>query len=345
MHNIRLPAEWEPQSGVMLTWPHGLGDWQPWLQQVDQTFADLATQISRRQSLIISCYDESHQRHVRKLLSDAGADPERVRLYIAPSNDCWVRDHGPMTIDRDGQAVLLDFRFNGWGLKYPHDRDDQITKRLYAAGAFGNTPLESVDLILEGGSIESDGQGTLLTTRRCLLSMHRNGFDQQQLQQRLIGILGSQRILWLQHGYIVGDDTDGHIDTLARFCDPQTIAYQSCEDESDEHFAELNAMEQELKAFHTAAGNPYRLLPLPLPSTRFNSHHQRLPAGYANFLIINGAVLVPTYHDPADEIALERLRSVFPGREVIGVSCATLIQQYGSLHCVTLQLPQGVLSL
>ncbi len=337
-----LPAEWETQAGTLLTWPHAHSAWQPWLIQVEETFSELATQISHRQTVIISGYDADHCAHIQRKLATYGAQLERICLYEIPSNDSWARDHGPITIYRDARPVLLDFRFNGWGEKFPYHLDNQITQRLYAAGAFGTTPLQSVELIVEGGSIECDGQGTLLTTHRCLLSANRNGLTRQTLESRLGEILGIERFLWLQHGQLMGDDTDSHIDTLARFCDPETIVYQSCENEDDEHFAALDAMAGELRTLRTRHGMPYRLIPLPLPEAKFSAGGSRLPAGYANFLILNEAVLVPTYADPADKTALERLRSCFPTREVIGINCSILLQQYGSLHCVTMQLPRGI---
>lgn len=337
-----LPAEWELQAAVMLTWPHAASDWRPWLAQVDRTFTQLAAAISRRERVLIVCRDADHRAHVRNLLSTAGADLARCHHYLAPSNDAWARDHGPITVYRDGAPVLLDFHFNGWGGKFDYELDDRITARLHAAGAFGATPLQSVDLILEGGGIETDGQGTLLTTSRCLLAPTRNGLAREALEQRLAALLGVRRFLWLHHGQLSGDDTDSHIDTLARFCDARTIAYQWCDDVNDSDYPGLKAMEQELQAFRTAEGEPYRLVPLPWPRPRYGDDGRRLPAGYANFLIINGAALAPMYGDPTDEPALERLRACFPGREIIGVDCAPLIQQYGSLHCVTMQLPAGV---
>jgi len=240
--------------------------------------------------------------------------------------------------------MLLDFRFNGWGGKFPCELDDRITARLHESGAFGSTPREPFDLILEGGSIETDGLGTLLTTAECLLHPNRNGLDRASLERRLTETLGFTRYLWLRHGHLAGDDTDSHIDTLARFCDSRTIAYQGCADPADPHHEPLRAMAAELRAFRTPGGQPYRLIELPLPAARRDEKGDRRPAGYANFLILNGAVLVPTYGDPLDAIALERLGPCFPDREVIGIPCATLIRQGGSLHCATMQLPAGSLA-
>lgn len=328
----------------MLTWPHAQSDWLPWLERVEQTFVVLANEIRRREPLIISCYDESHRQHVQALLKVANSASDSVTLFGVPSNDTWARDHGPITVYRKGLPVLLNFHFNGWGDKFDWQLDDQITATLHQARAFGRTPLETVDLVLEGGSIETDGQGTLLTTRRCLLSHTRNGLTQAALEQRLTKELGMHHFLWLTNGYLLGDDTDGHIDTLARFSDPQTVAYQTCRDKTDPHYPILQAMAQELAAFRTATGEPYRLVPLPLPTAQLGANGERLPAGYANFLIVNGAVLVPTYNDLADDVALAQLSNCFPDRQVVGIDCSSLIQQGGSLHCVTMQLPAGVLA-
>lgn len=340
---VTLPAEWAPQDAILLTWPHADSDWQSWLDQADWTFATLAAAISRYQTVIISCLDLAHSRHVFELLTAANADLKRCQRYITPSNDIWVRDHGPITIYRSGQPVLLDFRFNGWGGKYRCDLDNQVTAWLHKLGAFGATPSEAIDLILEGGSIETDGQGTLLTTAHCLLNPNRNGLEQAALEQRLRETLGFTRFLWLRRGHLAGDDTDSHIDTLARFSDPHTIVYQGCANPADPHFEPLQAMAEELRAFRTVDEKPYRLIELPLPAARYAEDGKRLPASYANFLVLNGAVLMPTYDDPLDAVALERLRGCFPQREIVGISCTTLIRQYGSLHCVTMQLPSGVL--
>ena len=328
----------------MLTWPHAQSDWAPILHKVEPVFTAIAAAIARSETVLIACHDETVRAQVATRLRSAGIPDTRLRLYVAPANDTWARDHGPIAVLCQGETTLLDFGFNGWGGKYAHDLDNLITRRLHTQGAFGDAPLETVDLILEGGSIEVDGQGTLLTTTRCLLSATRNpGRTRVQIEAELAARLGLTRFLWLEHGYLAGDDTDSHIDTLARLCDTNTIAYVACDDPADEHYAELQAMERELQAFRTPAGAPYRLVALPWPRARFDDEGARMPATYANFLIINNAVLVPTYDDPADHAALERLQGCFPGREIIGIDCLPLIYQHGSLHCVTMQLPAEVL--
>ena len=328
----------------MLTWPHVHGDWAKHLKTVEPVFTEIARQVTRREMVLISCYDRAHREHIGELLTAAGLDMGRVILRTVPSNDTWARDHGPLTVLCRGETMLLDFGFNGWGGKYGYELDNQISRKLYSTDAFGMAPMQTIDLVLEGGSIEVDGSGTLLTTARCLLAPTRNPkLSKEQIEERLGTALGINRFLWLQHGYLAGDDTDSHIDTLARFCDSGTIAYVRCDDPQDEHFTELNAMEDELKAFRAADGRPYRLVPLPWPRAKLDEEGNRLPATYANFLIINGAVLVPTYEDPADNEALARLQECFPDREMVAINCLPLIYQFGSLHCVTMQFPEGVL--
>ena len=337
-----LPPEWAPQSGVLLTWPHAYGDWASRLATVEPVFTEIAREIAQRERALIACHDEAHQAHVRDTLAAAGVDMAQVILEVAPSNDTWARDHGPITVLCRGQAVLLDFGFNGWGGKYAHDLDNLLTRSLHQRGAFGAAPLETLDMVLEGGSIEVDGSGTLLTTTQCLLAPTRNPtLSKQEIERELADWLGLTRFLWLEHGHLEGDDTDSHIDTLARFCDVNTIAYVACDDPNDAHYGDLKAMEAELQGFRAADGSPYRLVPLPWPRARHDGD-RRLPATYANFLIINDAVLVPTYRDPADTVALARLRECFPRRTVIGIDCVPIVAQYGSLHCLTMQLPAAV---
>ena len=339
-----LPAEWSPQSGVMVTWPHTESDWAPVLPTVEPVFATIAAVISRFESVLIVCRDEAHRRHIATFLERTGVRDERLRLHLAASNDTWARDHGPITVFDGDRPLLLDFVFNGWGGKYPADLDNRINRALHAAGAFGAVELRQVDFVLEGGSIDSDGAGTLLTTTSCLLKPTRNpGQTRLDIEAALKRYLGIARVLWLQHGYLSGDDTDSHVDMLARFCDRRTIAHVSCDDPGDEHYGALQQMTAELCNMSTIEGEPYRLIPLPLPTAKYDYDGRRLPASYANFLIINDAVLVPQYDDPADTLAMARLADCFPGREMVPIPALPLIQQNGSLHCLTMQLPRGVL--
>jgi len=338
--NRRLPAEWEAQDGVLLAWPHEESDWRPYLDAVQPVFAEIVRQISRFEQVIIAAPDPEA---VRASIFERGADLKRVRIYQVETNDTWARDFGPITVQDEGAPRLLNFGFNGWGLKFPSDLDNRINRCLQGLRAW-KAPLETVGLILEGGSIESDGRGTILTTEECLLNDNRNPhLTREELEQELHGLFGSDRFLWLANGYLAGDDTDSHVDTLARLCPEDTIAYVSCDDPDDEHYPALQAMVEEIRAFRTRYGRPYRTVALPWPMARFDEEGTRLPATYANFLVINGAVLVPTYDDPKDAAALEAVSRAFPGREVIGVDCLPLILQHGSLHCVTMQLPEGTL--
>jgi agmatine/peptidylarginine deiminase len=329
----------------MLTWPHEDTDWADQLGRVEQLYADLAALIGRYEPVLNVCRDAEHAAAVRARIAAAGAAADSQRFGLAPSNDTWARDHGPIGVLTDaGEPLLLDFRFNGWGGKFAADRDDRITGTLSGSGLFGETPREPVDLILEGGAIETDGRGTLLAVTRTLVDPRRNpDLTRQAIERILAARLGVHRFLWLEHGAISGDDTDGHIDTLVRFCAPDTLCHARCTDPNDADFAQLHAMEQELRGFRDPQGNPYRLVALPTPEPVLDDDGERLPAGYANFLLINGAVLVPTYDTPADAEALDTFGRLFPERAILAVDCRPLIRQGGSLHCISMQLMQGVL--
>ncbi len=343
MH-IRLPAEWEHQSGVLLAWPHGHGDWLPQLGMVEPVYVELVTWITRFEPVVIVCRDADHRGHIQSLLSDVPASAGKIIYCDIPTNDTWIRDYGPITVMADGSPLLLDFAFNSWGNKYAWDKDNAATRHLHETGLFGDTPMETIKLVLEGGSIESDGRGTLLTTSQCLLSRQRNpDLDREEITRRLSQLLGVAKILWLNSGRLAGDDTDSHIDILARFCSPESIVYTHCDDPGDEHFTDLGRMEEELRALRTPHQTPYHLVPLPWPDAKYDASGRRLAATYTNFLIINQAVLVPVYHDPADERALRTVEECFPGRTVVPIFSTPLIHQGGSLHCSTMQLPRGVL--
>jgi agmatine deiminase len=337
----RLPAEWEDQDGVLLAWPHERTDWLPCLDVVEDNFAEIIKHVSRFERVVLITQKKPD---VYKKLKRAGAVMERIQFCDIDTNDSWSRDFGPITVFDRGKPLILNFGFNGWGLKFAADLDNQINRRLRDLGIFGDTPFHTPGIILEGGSIESDGSGTILTTAECLLSPNRNPhLTRNEIEGVLGDLLGSDRVLWLESGYLAGDDTDSHVDTLARLCPEDTIVHVSCDDPQDEHYDAIGAMIENLRGFRTIDGRPYRLIPLPWPDPHHDESGQRLPATYANFLIINGAVLVPTYEDRKDELALETLKQVFPDREVIGINCSSLILQHGSLHCVTMQIPRGVL--
>jgi len=345
MTRIMLPPEWTLQSGMMLTWPHCDSYWGDMLEDIDNVFVSVAKAAAERQRVVVTCRDVQHEQHITQLMQLAKVNLANVSFYHAPLDDIWVRDHGPITVMKDAEPMIMDFKFNGWGGKYPAENDNLITRTLHAKGCFNRTPMQSVEMILEGGGIEVDGHGTLLTTTSCLLAKTRNPeLTQAEIESRLKTMFGLERVLWLEHGDLSGDDTDGHIDTIARFVDPHTICYVSCTDPEDEHFETFKKMEQQLQTFTDYKGNPYTLIPLPWPKAKYAEFDgRRLPATYANFLIINGAVLAPTYDDPADEEALQTLQDCFPDREIIPIPSTAVIQWYGSVHCMTMQLPYGVL--
>ncbi|HEY6008215.1 MAG TPA: agmatine deiminase family protein [Geobacteraceae bacterium] len=339
--SVRLPAEWEEQDGVLVAWPHEDSDWHPHLDIVEPVFVEIVKAISRFERTLVVSPDAGR---VKRILAAAGVTMANVRIFSLPTNDTWARDFGPITILGENGPVLLDFGFNGWGLKFAADLDNRVTARLADDGAF-RAPRNTAGMILEGGSIESDGRGTILTTAECLLDQNRNPhLTRDGIEAALAAFLGADRFLWLEHGHLAGDDTDSHVDTLARLCPGDTIAYVRCDDPTDEHYADLATMETELRGLRTRVGAPYRLIPLPWPGALFDDAGERLPATYANFLVINDAVLVPTYGDMNDDAALTAVAAAFPGREMIGIDCRPLILQHGSLHCVTMQLPKGTLS-
>lgn len=301
-------AEWEPQSAVQLTWPHKDTDWAPILPEITAVYEEMKREIESRETVVV--------------------------VDDIPHNDTWARDHGFITVEENGQLILLDFKFNGWGEKYAAELDNDINRQLYEQQLVKGIYESHLDFVLEGGSIESDGKGTIFTTTCCLMAQHRNQpLTQQEIEQQLKEWLGAERIVWINHGSLIGDDTDGHIDTLVRIAPNDTLLYIGADDEHPD----LLLMEQELQQLRTIDGHPYRLLRLPMPRPIYDDG-ERLPATYANYLVINGAVLVPTYNQPdLDQEAISTIGKAFPDREIIGIDCRAVIRQHGSLHCCTMQ--------
>jgi len=337
----RFPAEWEPQSAVLIAWPHAGTDWAERLDEVEETYIALVTAITRFQPVLICVADDDVETYADIRLRSNRVEMTRVRFVSAGYQDTWLRDSGPVTlIAHNGRAQLLDFRFTGWGGKFEAGLDDQLVNTLHTAGVFADAGRRRIEFALEGGAIETDGAGTLLTTWQCLRTRHPDA-TREDISSRLTNWLAQTRVVWLEHGVLQGDDTDAHIDTLARFAAPDAIVYQACNDPDDVHYPELQAMSAELAALRTLDGHPYRLFPLPWAQPILDEG-RRLAASYANFLIINNAVLMPAYDDPADEAAHTVLAAAFPGREIVPVPCRSLIWQNGSLHCITMQLPTGL---
>lgn len=327
--NRRMPAEWELQSMVQLTWPHKDTDWAPILPEITAVYNEMAREIRKREKLLI--------------VAPAEVQPPTLNSYLITlnTNDTWARDHGFITVEeltansqKPKTKILLDFCFNGWGEKFEATLDNEINRHLYDQGLIKGIYESHLDFVLEGGSIESDGKGTIFTTSCCLMAPHRNQpLTQSEIEQRLKQSLGAERVVWINHGSLIGDDTDGHIDTLVRICPDDTLLYIG----SDEEHPDLLLMEEELKTFRTLEGKPYRLLKLPLPRPIYDGD-ERLPATYANYLVINDAVLVPTYNQPdLDEEAMRIIQQAFPDREIVGIDCRAVIKQHGSLHCCTMQ--------
>ena len=398
MENFRLPAEWEAQWGVMLTWPHEDTDWKPYLTEITETFVAMSREIAAREHLLIVVPKA-------KIVPEEIRKMERVVIFECPTDDTWARDHGPIVLkgsEGDGKRsergvkecgvwseecgvrrLWLDFRFNGWGEKFPAENDNRIVAQFFeemtrdeerearnekcpmfnvqcsmsnVQCSMSNVQLENhQDFVLEGGSIESDGRGTIFTTSQCLLAPNRNQpLTREEIEAELKRRLRAERVVWLDHGNLVGDDTDGHIDTIVRCAPDDTLLYVGCDDENDEQFADFQALEQQLKSLQTADGKPYRLLRLPMPDTIFEEtiseeggtrkeERERLPATYANFLILNGAVLAPVYGQPENDAkAIRVIGEAFPDRDIIPIDARTIIRQHGSIHCLTMQIPSQI---
>ena len=348
LYDMRLPAEWEKQSGIQLTWPDETTPWYE-LPKVQECYARIAAAVQRHERLMMVTADAGAcLARLGEIATEKGLsiDLDAILLAEVPINDTWARDHGPIACYSDsGEKLLYDFVFNGWGLKFASDLDNQISRAAFLGGAFA-PDVQMVDMrpyVLEGGSIDTDGAGTLLTTRECLCSLNRNEYlTQEEIEAELTGAFGLKRILWLESGAIDGDDTDSHVDILARFCSPETIAYTASDNPDYPCHDALKAMEKQLQSFLTLSGKPYRLISLPLPQQQWLDGYP-LPASYTNFLILNGAVLMPAAGDPMDEVARERLQTAFPDRKVELIDCRALLSGHGGLHCVTMNFPEGYL--
>ncbi len=335
-----LPAEWHQQSGVQLTWPDEYTDWASILEEVLPVYEEIASEILKREKLLVVCRDKN------TLPDFLQQETDQLIIREMPVNDTWARDHGALTLVQNGKPSLLNFRFNGWGMKFAAAHDNQITPNLIRQQTFaeGIITQDLSYFTLEGGAIESNGAGCLLTTSECLLSKNRNEhLSLSEIEFFLKKILRAEKVLWINHGFLEGDDTDSHIDTLARFCSEDTIAYIRCTDSADIHFDALQKMEAELRQLTNQHGRPFKLVPLPFADPVYDENGERLPATYANFLILNQAVLLPVYEVQQDTEAIEIMKQVFPEREIIPINSRALIKQHGSIHCISMQFPEGVL--
>ena len=341
--NQRFLAEWQPQEAVLLAWPFPQSDWQPWLNEIQQTYVELAAAVADTAIPVILCQDTDHRHHI---MAQLGPDlSSRARFICCAYNDTWCRDYGPVTLGEQGvPATLASFRFTGWGEKYNADADDAVNSRLGELGLW-QLPVKQIGFELEGGAIETDGEGTLLTTEACLMAGNRNHtMTQADVEQALISHLGVERVIWLKNGFLIGDDTDSHVDNLVRFASPDTLVYACCDNPDDPHFEPLKAMEAEVHSLRKRDGQPYECLPLMIPEAIRDEQNNRLPASYVNFLILNDTVIVPVFGCASDQPALQQLRKAFPDYRLLTVSGQHLIKQYGGPHCATMQLPRGTLN-
>lgn len=345
-----LPAEWYPQSGVQLTWPHIDTDWEPYIEDITEVFVQLTEAIARYEKVLIVAQNQDEVKSLLTLRLDERC-LSNVIFYSAPTNDTWARDHAAITLISTNTEngfqhhnLLLDFHFNGWGKKFAADKDNAITSQLYFDGMLSGQMEEHSNFVLEGGAIESDGEGTIFTTSQCLLAPNRNQpWERAEIEAYLKKSLRADRIVWLDYGNLIGDDTDGHIDTIVRVAPNQTLVYVGCDDENDEQYADFKALEEQLFALRTKQNAPYNLLKLPMPDAIYEGS-ERLPATYANYLIINGAVICPIYNQPEkDKLALDVIKKAHPDHDIIALDACTIIKQHGSIHCLTMQFPQGVI--
>lgn len=331
-----MPAEWTRHAATWMAWPHDDEQWVGMLQPVRREFAALVEAIAVHEPVQLLLADDESEADARRRLGRG-----TIHFHRVPHQDLWLRDSGPTFLTRESAVCLVDWDFNGWGEKYPADLDNQIP--IHVARILGGVPLYAPKVVMEGGSIEVDGRGSLLTTRQCLLSPHRNaGMSEAALEDCLKGNLGVQQVIWLDEG-LEGDHTDGHIDTITRFADERTIVTATCEDRDDPNHVVLAENLERLRAARDVDGRPYRVVELPIPKASARFEGERLPLTYANFYIVNGAVLVPVYGDAHDAPALDILRPLFPGRELVPLTARALITGGGAFHCVTQQQPVGEL--
>lgn len=337
---VRYPAEWEKQDAILLAWPKPSAGWEHHYNRVQDDYATLVATILRYEPVILCIHPDDHRSDIENRIAAKRIPLYPLTIVELDGDDSWARDFGPISIETGSTPGLLDFQFNGWGKKYPSEKDNQVSPSLARTGLI-QAP-ETLPLVMEGGSLESNGDGMLMTTSRCLLHKDRNPhYAKSDYEQYFLKHMGIQKTLWLDHGWLAGDDTDGHIDNLARFVNENAVVYTHCSDADDEHFPELDQMRQELESFKNLEGEPLKLVSLPFPTPCYSEHNERLPASYANFLIINDAVLCPVYDVMEDDEALQTLQRLFPDRTVEAVPARHFIHQGGSVHCLSMQLLRG----
>jgi agmatine deiminase len=333
---FRMPAEWEPHAATWLAWPHKEDTWPGNFAPIPAVWVQIVRALTPSERVNILVNNTAAAAGVRELLHAAEVPDRNVSLYEIPTDDAWMRDHGPIFITRRAELAAVKWRYNAWGGKYPPwHLDDAVAEKVCASLG---VPVFRPGIVMEGGSIDVNGQGTLLTTETCLLNPNRNPhLGREQIEQYLCDYLGVRHVLWLGQG-IVGDDTDGHIDDLTRFVDPTTVVTVMETDSRDENFEVLQANYQRLLGMTDQNGRPLHVITLPMPRP-ISYRGQRLPASYANFYIANGVVLVPTFNDPNDAAALQTVQDLFPHRRVVGIHATEMVWGLGAIHCATQQQP------
>lgn len=347
MGNHRLAPEWARQDAVMLVWPHSNSDWNNQLDDIEKTYIELSRYISRSQKVILVAYDLEHIERIQTLLSHNGIPLDNILLIDIHCNDTWVRDFGPIFITTDNHVKMLDFTFDGWGNKFNHDHDNQFNKR-FKQKLNSDAKLETIDFVLEAGNLDINSQGALLCSSSPINRTNKHGSKMEDgelrsTEQKFQQWLGCTHTLWLHDVKLEGDDTDGHIDTLARFCNDEIITYTANNNASDANHNAIEHLNQQLELLKNNNSIIKELVPLPLPQPIFQNGKQ-LPASYANFLITNHKLFVPVFNDKQDNYALKIFDDLFPTHEVIDIESTALIKQYGGIHCATMQIPEGFLN-
>lgn len=336
----RMPAEWEPHAGTWLAWPHNTETWPNDLPQVQATCVQLIEALQAHETVHLLVNDTATATQVQALLAQRDIPMSQVMLHVYPTVDAWLRDSAPIFVTSEANSsaplAVVDWQFNAWGGKYPEMFPDNAIPQYVAAQH--HLPLFEPQVVLEGGSIDVNGLGTCLTTEQCLLNPNRNPHLQRtEIERYLRDYLGVRHTIWLGEG-IAGDDTDGHIDDIARFVGPRTVVCALTDNPDDVDYAVLQENYRRLQTARDQNGRQLEIIPLPMPG-RVGPPEEPLPASYANFYIANGVVLVPVYHHPNDAVALQILSECFPTRRVVGVACEALVGGFGAIHCVTQQQP------
>jgi agmatine/peptidylarginine deiminase len=308
---VRFPAEWEKHKAIIMSYPHSKSDWDKYFDEIIEFYDEFIDIVSFYEEVFLIC-NEFHRKRFKN-----------SKVFIAQTNDTWVRDYGVMSVETSKGIKLLDFTFNGWGLKYPANYDNLVNRKIF------NT--KKIDFVLEGGAIQTNGKGVILTTEKNQLEKNRNpNYTKKMIEKKFFEYFGAKKVLWLKNGTLEGDETDSHIDLLARFISEDTIAYVECEDREYKFFEEFEKMKEEILQFG------FKTIPLPWAKAEYNG--KKLPATYANFIFLNNALVFPTYGISNDKVAEKIFKSLFPNRDIIGIDCNVLIREGGALHCSVMEL-------